>query len=468
MPLISSILDNFPRLLRRKRLQLTAGLPTGRTFQFPPGFLWGAATASHQAEGMDSGSDWWRFERTAPHMMGFADQPVFAQEYKSDHWRQFDGDVERMRDELGLSAYRFSIDWSRVEPREGQFDEAVIARYGEMVAELGANGISPLVTLFHWSSPDWIWDHARENETGWYSPDIVARFLRFVERIVPVLAPHVDLFVTLNEPNIFMYGGFSEGILAPGHHRKDRDMQPILDHLLQCHVGAYRIIKKHRPEAQVGIAHQFCPLEPESNGSPLEALVAGSMERTFTWLFPDVLKNGRYRMVTRDGTILRGEVPEAKGTADFMGVNYYERMLVRIPGGWNIFRTKVLNDHHDTKEIWPRDSNPAGFLALLKAVSERYQLPIYVTENGRSHPDDRARQAFLRDHLQVLGYAVDELKLPVKGYFWWSLLDNQEWANGFVPRLGLFEVDYANGGARTLRDTGRAYAEIIRSSRIST
>lgn len=454
--------------LKFRRANLSADLPAGRTYNFPPGFLWGSASASHQVEGMDTRSDWWRFERQEGTTQGFHTAPKFAQDYKSDHWRQFDADVARMKNELGLSAYRLSIDWSRVEPEEGKFDQAVIARYGEMMATLRAAGITPLVTLFHWSSPDWIWDHARENETGWYAPNIVDRFLRFVEAIVPALTPHVDLFAVLNEPNIFQYGGFAEGILCPGHKRRDRDLLPVLRHLLLCHAGAYRIIKRIRPDAQVGVAHQFCPIEPESNSHPLEWVVAGRLEQTFTWLFPDAIKTGRFSMLTRDRELIREEIPGLAGTADFMGVNYYERMLTRIPGGWDLGHVETLNDHHDTKEIWPRDSNPAGFLDMLKEVASRYGLPIYITENGKSDPNDAHRKAFLLDHLRALGHAVDELKLPIKGYFWWSLLDNQEWANGFVPCLGLYQVAYDREGARTLRGTGRAYAEIIKANKVST
>jgi len=453
--------------LKLRRRSLAAPIPPGRTFRFPPEFLWGAATASHQVEGMDDHSDWWRYERLEGKVMAFANFPAFAQEHKSDHLRQFDGDLARMRDELGLGAYRLSIDWSRVEPEEGRFDDAAIARYGEWMAKLRTAGIRPLVTLFHWSSPDWIWDHAREQETGWYDPRIVDRFLRFVERVLPALAPHVDLFATLNEPNIFLFGGFAEGILAPGHRRRDRDLVPVLRHLLLCHAGAYRLIKRALPAAQVGFAHHFCPFEPESNSHPLEWLLAPRLEQAFTWLFPDAVRTGHFSMLTRDREIIRGEIPGLAGSADFIGVNYYERFLVRVPGGWNLSRMRVVNDHRNTKEIWPRESDPGGFLEILKAVSRRYGWPIYVTENGRAHPDDRQREAFLLDHLRVLGFAVDELKLPVKGYFWWSLLDNQEWANGFVPRLGLYEVDYRDG-SRTLRGTGRAYAEIVRQRAVAS
>jgi beta-glucosidase len=468
MSLLTYLRDRPPAGLKFRHRQLSVDIPSGRTLPFPPGFLWGAASASHQVEGGDTGSDWWRFERLDGKTMNFRNFPVFAQDHKSDHWRQFDADVARMRDELGLTAYRFSIDWSRCEPRDGDFDEAALARYGAMVEALRDAGIRPLVTLFHWSSPDWIWDHAREEETGWYAPTIVDRFLRFVRRIVPVLAPHVDLFATFNEPNIFLYGGFAEGILAPGHMRRDSALVPVLRHLLRAHAGAYRIIKEIRSDAQVGIAHQFAPFEPESNLHPLEWALAGRIEQTFTWLFPEAIRTGRFEMVARDLRIIREELPEVVGTADFMGVNFYERMHVRVPGGWRATKTMVVNDHRDTKERWPRESNPAAFVAMLEEVNRRFGLPIYITENGRAHPDDTQREAFLLDHLRALAWAIQEKKLPVKGYFWWSLLDNQEWANGFLPRLGLYEVDYAREGARTLRGTGRTYADIIRKHAVRT
>jgi beta-glucosidase len=417
---------------------------------------------------MDVQSDWWRFERLEGTTQAFHTAPQFAQDYKSDHWRQFDADVVRMKSELGLSSYRLSIDWSRVEPKEGQFDEAVIGRYGEMMATLSAAGITPLVTLFHWSSPDWIWDHADEEHTGWYAPNIVDRFVRFVRKIVPALAPHAGLFATFNEPNIFLYGAFAEGILAPGHKRRDTDLIPILRHLLLAHAGAYHAIKEIRPDAQVGIAHQFAPIEPESNSRPLEWLVAGLFEQTFTWVFPEALKTGRLSLLSRDLRRHQEEIPGLKGTADFLGVNYYERMLVRVPGGWNVLKSEALNDHRDTKEIWPRESNPAGFVDILKEVTARYGLPLYITENGKSDPNDANRRDFLLDHLRALGHAVNDLKLPIKGYYWWSLLDNQEWANGFVPRLGLYEVAYDRQGARTLRGTGRIYASIVRANAVST
>ncbi len=453
--------------LFKRRHPTTLPFPSGVRCRVPAGFVWGAATASHQAEGDTPASDWWRFEREPGRVQNFFNYPLFAQEKKSDHWRRFSDDIRRMREELGLNGYRFSIDWSRVEPREGEFDEAAIARYAQICGELRAAGIRPCVTLFHWSSPDWIWDHAREQATGWYDPRIVERFERFCARVVPALTPTVDLFCTLNEPNIFLYGAYSEGLLAPGHRREDSDLLPILRHLLACHAAAYRLIKASRPGAEVGIAQHLQPFEPESRFHPIEALVAAQAEQQFTWSIPDAIAEGRLRFRTRTGRRQVVDIPGLAGTADFLGVNYYERALVRVPGGLRVDRVEVLHDHRSTKEVWPREIYARGLLEVLSTAAARYRLPLYVTENGRAHPDDRERERFLRENLAALGWAVSRLGLDVRGYFYWSLLDNLEWANGFLPRLGLYAVDYANG-ERKLRGTGSAYAAIVRAGEIQT
>jgi beta-glucosidase len=459
----------LPAVLARARRDRTIlPLPDGTIYRFPREFLWGAATASHQVEGGDAHSDWWRFERQRGRTQNFFNFPQFAQDRKSDHWRQFDEDVGRMRQDLGLRSYRFSIEWSRIEPEEGRFDHVAIDRYAHMAELLRKQGIRPLVTLFHWSSPDWIWDHNYEQGSGWHNPRIVDRFARYCERIVPALAPHVDLFVTLNEPNIFLYGAFSEGILCPGHHVPDEALVPVVRHLCGAHVAAWRAIKAARPEAEVGIANHFAAIEPLRRWNLAESIAAGLAEQGFTWCFPEAIRDGRFTFTTRAGKKFVEEVPGLEGTADFMGMNYYERFGCRLQ--FHATRrpsVAVVHEHHvDEKAIWPREINTLRFADFLARVWQRYHLPIYVTENGRAHPDDAQRLEFLHQHLATLGRAITEQGVDVRGYYWWSLLDNQEWANGFVPRLGLYAVDYTNG-VRSLRDTGRWYAELIRRGAIT-
>ncbi len=462
---------HFPSIiLRRRRDDLTLPLPPGATYRFPDGFLWGAATSSHQVEGDNERSDWWRFERLDGKVRQFRSYSAQAQRYKSDHWRRFSDDIAMMHADLGLTSYRFSLEWSRIEPAPGRFDQSVIDRYARMCAAMRDVGIAPMVTLFHWSSPDWIWDHDREDSTGWYAPQIVEHFERFCTRVVTALADHVDLFVTINEPNVFLYGGYAEGILAPGHRRKDEALLTVQRNLLRCHVAAYRAIKRIRPTAQVGLAHHYCPFEPHGNWNPLEAWVAGRVEQGFTWAFPDAIRDGAFTFAIRQARRPRfhtEQVPDLKGTADFMGVNFYERMLVKVPAAVRLSRMTIVHEHESDKEIWPAGIHTRRFVDVLQEVQRRYGLPIYVTENGQAHTDDDCRRGFIRQHLGALGHAVNELGIDVRGYYYWSLLDNQEWAHGFLPRLGLYAVDYETG-QRQLRGSAKMYAQIIADGCVTT
>ena len=288
-----------------------------------------------------------------------------------------------MRCPLGLTGYHFSVDWSRIEPAKGRFDRAVLDRYVQMCRCLRTGGIRPLVTLVHFSSPDWIWDHRREHSTGWYHPAIVDRFASFCRTVVPALCEHVDLFVTLNEPNIFLYGGFAEGILAPGHKQTDEALQQVFRHLLQCHVAAWQAIKAACPSAQVAIAHQYCPIEPDWRWSMLAGWVAARVDQAFTWSVPDAIRDGTFVFTTRDGKQHHEVIDGLAGTADFAGVNYYERMLLGLPGGLRRRGFELLHDHHGDKQIWPRQINTTAFVDMLRRIHRRYGLPIYITGNGR-------------------------------------------------------------------------------------
>ena len=445
-------------LAKRRSPTTDAGLEPGRALRFPPGFLFGAASASHQVEGFDEHSDWWRFEREPGRVQHFAEFGEEATKRKSDHLARFDEDVALMK-QLGLAAYRFGVDWSRCEPRDGVFDEAAIARYGRMCATLRKNGIEPILTFFHWSSPDDVWVRGREEHSGWYVPETAARFGRFVAHVMPSLAEHVRVYVTLNEPNVFVFGGFAEGLLCPGHRRPDADLFRVLRTQFLAHVEARRAIRAVRPDALVGLANNCTLFEPYDDSHVLERVVAAFFEEGFTWSFLDAPLTGTIVHRTRSGSIARETIPGLEGSVDFVGVNYYERNFVRLPHGVDLRRPELVADHHGERENWPRESYPLGFLETLRTVHRRYGLPIYVTENGRAHVDDRERTRFLRDHLAVVGRALAE-GIRVEGFLYWSLLDNQEWANGFLPRFGLYEVDYRTF-ERKRRGTADEYARII-------
>jgi beta-glucosidase len=424
----------------------------------PAGFIWGAASAAHQVDGMDVHSDWWQFERQPGRVPGWSQLPDFARERKADHWDRFVDDLRRARNDIGLTGYRFSVDWSRVAPEPDSFDERAIDGYVSRCAALREMGISPMVTLFHWSSPRWIWD-PDPMTCGWYQPAVVDRFAAFVEAIAEPLAPYVEHWVTFNEPNVFAYGGFLEGELAPGHRRSEREVFRVYRHMLECHVRAWRAIKEARADAQVGIAHHYAPMHAAHRWNLLERFIARKAESQFTWSFPDALHTGTLEFSTRTGQCWKAEIDGLEGSFDFSGVNYYQAITLSIPWGFLVHRTRDNADLDGDRARWPTRIDTDDFARVLARVQERYRKPLLITENGRAHTEDVARSEYLCAHLRTIEEAVAN-GVDIRGYYYWSLLDNQEWAHGFVPRFGLYEVDFASG-ERRLRGTGRVYADEI-------
>jgi len=451
-------------LKRRTKDQLPNEIKN-TSYSFPDDFLWGAATASHQVEGNDIDSDWYNFERIKGNVKNFLDYPEFARNNKSDHFRRFKDDITLMKDELGLKSYRFSVDWSRIEPKQNQINHEAMDYYCECCRLLKENNIEPMVTLFHWSSPNWIWDLDNNRKSGWYSPEIVTHYLRFTEEVVKSFGSNVNFYCTLNEPNVFLYGGFSEGVLAPGHKNKDKDLLPVLRNLLTCHAKAYHLIKGINPNAQIGIAHNFSPFEPNKNINIFERIMATILESSFTWSIPEAIKTGTLRLTSRNMKIYKETIPNLKNTFDFMGVNYYEKIIVHIPKYILINKLYINFDPDDNREIWPKKPTPNGFLYILKEVKRRYDLPIYITENGCCHTQEDGRYNFLKTNLQAVSHAINKHHIDVRGFYYWSLLDNLEWNVGFAPKFGLYEVDYENGD-RKLRDFAKKYRDIISNNSI--
>ena len=232
---------------------------TSDRLEFPPGFLWGTATSAHQVEGENTNNDWWAFEQQPGaiwrgHRSGAA----------CGWWRDAERDFDLMAT-LGQNTHRLSVEWSRIEPEEGVFDPAALARYGEMLAGLRRRGIEPMVTLHHFTTPLWM---ARQG--GWLNPLILPRFERFVRHTVAALSDQVQLWCTINEPEVYAAEAYLEGIHAPGH-RSPVEMLRVLRHMLLAHAAAYRAIHEVQPDAQAGLVHNqrlFDPARPEIAARP--------------------------------------------------------------------------------------------------------------------------------------------------------------------------------------------------------
>lgn len=402
--------------------------PTPLPKVFPSNFLMGTATAAHQIEGGNTLNDWYRWELVPGHIKN-GDKSGSA----ADSWNRVSQDIALMKS-LGANSYRFSIEWSRLEPKEGQFDEAAFAHYDDELTQLRAAGITPMVTLLHFTLPAWLADRG-----GLLAPDFPDRFKRFSEEVAKRYGSKVDLWCTLNEPNVQMYNGYLEGIWPPGEKNQ---VNAVLAYaaLLRAHASAASALHTYDPGSKIGVAMSLVVFEPQSSLNPTDWIATSTADELFNWAFYDSIALGRIKLNVVGLPPVDIPLPGLLGSADFLGVNYYTRNLVTLsltsPG--LIQRTQGPGVKSDLGwEIYPE-----GLLKMLRTSYNRYHLPIYITENGLADADGDQRGAFLRAHLNSVVLALQE-NIPVKGYFHWSLLDNFEWAEGFTPRFGLYMVDYA-------------------------
>jgi beta-glucosidase len=418
---------------------VTMPVPAGDASGFPRDFLWGSATAAHQVEGDNRASDWWEYEQQGrlPYRSGEACR----------HYARFERDFDLARD-LGQNAHRCSIEWSRIEPAEGQWDDDALAHYREVIAALRARGIEPVVTLHHFTNPAWFLRRG-----GWARRDSVALFSRYVERVSAALGQSVTWWLTINEPTVYAMEAYVLGEWPPCRAGAWRAAVTVLRNLARAHVAAYRILHRHRPDARVSFAHSAPVIEPCRHDRLADRLAATT----------------RDAMLNREFFRLIGAHPREGHAAnlDFVGLNYYTRNVVRSAGlGLGRLVGRACHEPHHGNDGAPGTMGwevyPRGLLLTLRRFS-RYGLPLVITENGIATDDEALRGEYLRQHLACVEQAIGE-GLPVAGYFYWSLMDNFEWAHGFAPHFGLAAVDRATQ-ARTLRPAAGVYAEWIRAHR---
>jgi beta-glucosidase len=415
-------------------------------FFFPERFLWGAATSAHQVEGHNVHNDWWAWEQA-----GGVKEPSAA---ACDHYRRFIEDFDLAKS-LHHNAHRFSIEWSRLEPEQGAWNDEALAHYAQVVKALRARGLEPVVTLHHYTNPLWA---ARAG--GWAEARMVDWFARYVGRVAEALGSRVRYWVTINEPMVYAYKHYVEGVGPPGAKDRSRALR-VAEHVIRAHAAAYRLLHEAQPSAKVSLAKYLPVFAPCRAAWPPDWAVSALAERAFNTAFLEAVTEGRWAVPGRRAC----RIPEARGTLDYLGVNFYRRQFMR----WGVRPSRCLGEdcprpHHRrgaadiTAMGW--DVHPPSFTrTLLRAA--RLRLPILVTENGAAMTDDGARWQFIHSHLHAMAQAMRQ-GARLLGYLYWSLLDNFEWEHGFGPRFGLIEVDYRTQ-ARRVRDSARRYGEICRT-----
>lgn len=413
--------------------------------RFPEGFRWGTAASAYQFEGDNVASDWWQWERRPGAIAGGHRSGAAC-----DWWRGAEADFDRMA-AMGLNAARISVEWSRLQPRPEVWDETALHRYLTMIRALRDRGLEPLVTLNHFTLPIWVAERG-----GWTWRGIVPAFAAYAARFARAASPLVDFWVTINEPVGYLINAYLLGVFPPGR-RSVPGLVRAVANSVRAHAAAYRAIHHVQPEARVGIAAYLRAIEPADPRSWFDTWFARHYDRVTNWAYLDALTTGRLTGV-RDWGI---SIPEAAGTMDFVGVNYYTRS--RVEFDLRLPHRAFIRDQPPEGAVVSDggygEVYPDGLTAVLRRASS-YGLPIYVTENGLPDADDVLRPAFIVEHLRRVADAIAE-GTPVRGYYHWAFLDNFEWAEGWNLRFGLFALDTATQ-ARTPRPSAAVYADICR------
>lgn len=403
--------------------------------KFPPGFLWGTSISSHQVEGGNDKNDWWQWEKEPKHI---ADGSVSGR--ATDHWNRWQGDFEAAKN-MRMNAERLSIEWSRIEPEEGKWDETAIAHYRDQLQYLKSRYFSVMLTLYHFTLPTWV-----TAQGGWENPKTLRAWRRFVAKIAGEYASLVDFWVTINEPMIYLTQSYVYGVWPPGKKSIWRALR-VLGRLCAAHRIAYRTIhsiadQKIGNKTSVGIAQNVISFDPYRKHSWGDV--------TFV-KFADWLWNHSFFSFTR-------------GTHDFIGINYYFHYRVAfVPRDFGHFFFQVRNENREVSDVgW--EVFPPGIFSVVQDMA-MYGRPIYITENGIASTNDDKRVRFLVAHLKELYHAIQS-GVDVRGYFHWSLLDNFEWEKGYGPRFGLIEVNFETMERRPRR-SAQVFAEISKENGIS-
>ncbi|MGO1770489.1 MAG: GH1 family beta-glucosidase [Microbacterium sp.] len=464
------------------------------TRPFPHDFVFGAATAAYQIEGAAfedgrTASIWDAFSRVPGAVVGSDNGDVAC-----DHYHRYRDDVALMT-QLGLQSYRFSVSWSRVRPDGGAVNPKGIDFYSRLVDELLEADITPWLTLYHWELPQTL-----EEKGGWTARETVDRFLEHVGTVHDALGDRVGSWTTLNEPWCSSFLSYTAGVHAPGRQRV-RDGLLASHHLMLAHGAAVEELRRRDASLDVGVTLNLTVADPRDPADPADADAARRIDGQFNRWFLDPIFRGAYpadivediRLVDPSAVaeferaVRPGDLETISAPVDFLGVNYYHGECVtghdpdvRAPGDQAQTGRAVSLPYPSHEGIhwcergldrtnmgWEVD--PEGLTRLLERVGREYAggVPLYVTENGASYDDtvsggevdDAERAAYLRSHLGAVLDAI-EGGTDVRGYYYWSLFDNFEWAWGYAKRFGIVHVDY-DTQERIIKRSGREFAQVI-------
>jgi beta-glucosidase len=409
--------------------------------EFPKGFLWGASTSAYQVEGGNH-SQWtvWELAHAAelaksaekkyghlPRWDAIKKQAKDPNNYVSgkavDHYNRYEDDFKFLK-KLNLNAFRFGVEWSRLQPEEGAWNEEAVEHYRDYIQKLKEMDIEPVMNIWHWTAPVWF-----AEKGGFKNAANLKYFDQFVQKLSDEYGHMLRYIITLNEPNNYMSFGYMLGTWPPGEKNYYHAIK-VYWNLVKAHRRSYKIIKRRHPEMQVGIAAQLANIQAKRPHNLFDEISTKIMRYVWNWWF----------------------LRRIRKQQDFVGFNYY----------FSDYYTGVFKRQNPKTPLndmgWYME--PEGLYPLLLRIWSRYKKPIIVTENGVADATDEYRRWWIEESMVAMQRAISE-GVKIKGYFHWSLLDNFEWSDGFWPRFGLVEVDREHGLKRTIRPSAKWLADRI-------
>ncbi len=415
----------------------------------------GSATAATQIEGGDKNCNWYQWSLLGKIAGGASSLTA------TDHYNRVEEDVELMR-KMNQEVYRMSIEWSRFEPHEGEWSDEGINHYKNEIKLLIDAGIKPLVTLHHFSQPQWIDDIG-----AWTNPETIDYFLRFTEKVIDAIGDDVCEYCTINEPNVYANDTYMDAKYPLGKEGDMRSYFKVARNMAISHIRAYKKIHELRSkmgysDTVVGIVMHIAHFVPADKRA-VSKLGKKLLDYLFHKMFYNAYIDGHFTFP------LGGGYPEGKGMySDFIGINYYSRHLIH--GTYNpakLFGEVKFEENLPEERLndlgW--EIYPEGIYKVCKQAHDLYKLPIYITENGLPDEKDNKRAKFIYDHLVQIVKLIDD-GVDVRGYYHWSLLDNLEWNDGYGPRFGLIEVDY-DTFERRIRKSGEFYSKVCSKKKVT-
>lgn len=421
------------------------------TFNFPRGFLWGTSTSSHQVEGNNTNSDWWVWEQQNGRIHN-NDRSKLACDWWGGRWKE---DLDRAA-ESNHNVHRLSIEWSRVQPDPDMWDETALDHYREIVRGLVNRKMLPIVTLHHFSNPIWLTEMG-----GWENENTGDLFVNYVQKVVEALGEYVNIWVTINEPNVLVAYGYLFGLFPPGKSDISVSMQ-VMSNLVSAHSMAYHRIHSLQTNARVGSAVNYRGFIPSRNWLITDRISGYVLNSLFNDFFPRAFTSGIVRF-----PFWRHRVAQAKNTMDFLGINYYTREMVKFNlMNFNEFFIERFYKPEDELSDSGEIANAPGMLLDAIKWGLQFNIPIFITENGVDNKNDVLRRKYIIQHIHQVWRAVN-FNYPVKGYLHWTLVDNFEWERGWSQRFGLWELDVETQ-ARKKRISADLFAKICQQNCLSS